>query len=114
MDCGRVPLVVASLQAVALRTVPREVLRQASLTLRVMEVCDVDGLADRLTELGYSRSSLVEGPGQFALRGGILDVYSPAAPDPVRVEFFGDEVDLMGYFDPVTQRRTESIEEITL
>jgi len=114
MSGGTVPLVVASLQAVTLRTVPKDVLQNASLTLKVMESCDVDGMADRLTELGYSRSSLVEGPGQFALRGGILDVYSPSAPDPVRVEFFGDEVDLMGYFDPVTQRRTESIEEITL
>jgi transcription-repair coupling factor (superfamily II helicase) len=49
---------------------------------------------------------MVEGPGQFAVRGGILDVYSPAADLPIRAEFFGDELDTMGYFDPTTQRRT--------
>ena len=51
----------------------------------------------------------VEGVGQFALRGGILDFFSPAHPKPVRVEFFGDEIDAMGLFDPDTQRRIENL-----
>ena len=57
---------------------------------------------------------MVEGPGQFAVRGGILDIYSPAADRPVRIEFFGDELDTMGCFDPVTQRRTENIDTFTV
>jgi len=114
LAAGNTPILVASLQAVTTRTVPPAVLKNAVLTLRTAEACEVDSIADRLTELGYSRCSLVEGPGQFALRGGILDVYSPSAANPVRVEFFGDEVDIMGYFDPVTQRRTEPVDEITL
>jgi transcription-repair coupling factor (superfamily II helicase) len=57
---------------------------------------------------------MVEGPGQFALRGGILDIYSPAADQPIRAEFFGDELDTMGYFDPDTQRRTENIESVVI
>lgn len=52
--------------------------------------------------------------GQFALRGGILDVYSPAQEKPLRAEFFGDELDTMGYFDPITQRRTENVDEAVL
>ena len=57
---------------------------------------------------------MVEGPGQFAVRGGILDIYSPAADRPVRAEFFGDELDTMGYFDPDTQRRTDNIDELVV
>ena len=68
----------------------------------------------KLTAAGYSRAAMVEGPGQFAVRGGILDVFSPAADLPVRAEFFGDELDTMGYFDPDTQRRTENIEDLVI
>lgn len=56
----------------------------------------------------------MEGVGQFALRGGILDVYAPGMDAPARVEFFGDEVDAMGSFDLSTQRRTENLEEVRL
>ncbi|MBR5816677.1 MAG: hypothetical protein IKY38_04540, partial [Anaerotignum sp.] len=58
----------------------------------------LDDLLNRLTSSGYSRCGMVEGPGQFAVRGGILDIFSPAADMPVRAEFFGDELDTMGYF----------------
>ena len=111
---GKTAIQIASLQALTMRTIPKETLLNAAVTLSLSETCPVEELADRLTALGYARSSLVEGPGQFALRGGILDVFSPAAGSPVRVEFFGDEVDTMGYFDPVTQRRTENIESVTI
>jgi transcription-repair coupling factor (superfamily II helicase) len=75
---------------------------------------DLDELVGKLLSLGYRRSTLVEGTGQFALRGGILDVYSPAAPSPVRLEFFGDELDSLGYFDTVSQRRTENLDKTLL
>ena len=61
-----------------------------------------------LTAAGYTRCEQVEGVGQFALRGGILDFYSPAEDGPIRVEFFGDEADSMGLFDVNTQRRVEN------
>lgn len=53
---------------------------------------------------------MVEGPGQFSRRGGILDIFSPGAERPVRAEFWGDEIDSMGFFDTDTQRRAENIE----
>ena len=111
---GRVPVLVASLDALLLRTLPRQTLFSASVTLRVGAEYSMPELIERLTRAGYSRASLVEGVGQFALRGGILDVYSPAQEKPLRAEFFGDELDTMGYFDPITQRRTENVDEAVL
>ena len=70
---------------------------------------DLGELAGTLAAAGYTRCEQVEGVGQFALRGGILDFFSPAHPKPVRVEFFGDEIDAMGLFDPDTQRRIENL-----
>ena len=114
MACGLEPLVIAPLEALALRTLPRQVLVGAAVQLRPGALFDPEELAGRLLRSGYTRCQMVEGVGQFAVRGGILDVYSPAAENPLRVEFFGDEVDAMGYFDPLTQRRVENVEEAVL
>ena len=110
---GQVPVLVTSLDALLLRTMPREVLFSASVRLRCGAEYNVDDLVARLTRAGYTRSSLVEGVGQFALRGGILDIYSPLSA-PVRVEFFDDEVDAMGEFDLATQRRTQNVKTLTV
>ena len=114
MSQARYPVLLASAEALNLRTIPRSRLLQASISLCVGGSYDLEDLLKKLTALGYRRSTLVEGTGQFALRGGILDVYSPAAGAPVRVEFFGDELDSMGFFDTTTQRRTEVIDEMIL
>ena len=82
---------------------------QAAQVLRMGERHDLGELAGTLAAAGYTRCEQVEGVGQFALRGGILDFFSPAHPKPVRVEFFGDEIDAMGLFDPDTQRRIENL-----
>ena len=108
LAAGKLPLLIASFGAMALRTMPRAVLFSASILLRVGASFTPEDLIERLTQAGYSRTTLVEGVGQFALRGGILDVYSPGEAMPVRCEFFGDELDAMGFFDPTTQRRTEN------
>ena len=114
LAAGKLPLLIASAQALSLRTMPREVLFSASIRLRVGASFSPDELSEKLTQAGYARTSLVEGAGQFALRGGILDVFSPGEAMPVRCEFFGDELDAMGFFDPTTQRRTENTEEALL
>jgi transcription-repair coupling factor (superfamily II helicase) len=111
---GRVPVLLAGLDALTLRTMPRAQLFSAAVTLRPGAEYDLDELTEKLVRAGYTRSSLVEGVGQFALRGGILDVFSPACDNPVRAEFFGDELDTMGFFDPITQRRTENAAEAVL
>ena len=83
---GKLPLLISSAQALSLRTMPREVLFSASIRLRVGASFSPENLAEKLTQAGYARTSLVEGAGQFALRGGILDVYSPGEKQPVRLE----------------------------
>ena len=111
---GRTPVQIFSWEALSQRTMPAEVLLKTAFTLETGKEYPMDNLVARLTASGYSRCGMVEGPGQFALRGGILDVFSPAADLPFRAEFFGDELDTMGYFDPETQRRSENIESVTV
>lgn len=111
---GGYPVLLASAEALSLRTMPPSVLGANTISLVVGGSYQLNALIQRLTALGYRRSTLVEGAGQFALRGGILDVYSPAAPAPVRVEFWGDELDSMGYFDVTSQRRTENLDQALL
>ena len=111
---GQTALQIMSWEAMSQRTMPPSVLAGCAFTLEVGKEYDLNNLAARLSGAGYSRTSMVEGPGQFAIRGGILDIFSPAADLPVRVEFFGEELDTMGYFDPDTQRRTENISSIVI
>ncbi len=111
---GETPLLVASVEAASLRTMPPAVLSGSAVRLCLGEDYDLSELTTRLVRCGYSRAQLVEGVGQFSVRGGILDVYSPAMDSPVRAEFFGDTLDAMGLFDPITQRRTENIGEMTV
>ncbi|MFR2946997.1 MAG: transcription-repair coupling factor, partial [Oscillospiraceae bacterium] len=111
---GQTRLQIFSWESMSLRTMPKSALFAAAFQLRLGVQVSVEELLARLVAMGYSRAPMVEGPGQFALRGGILDLFSPAEGQPVRVEFFGDELDTMGYFDPNTQRRTENVEEITV
>ena len=111
---GLTPIQIMSWDAMSQRTMPKDTLLQAAFTLEVGRDYELDDLLEKLTGAGYSRCAMVEGPGQFAVRGGILDLYSPAADRPIRAEFFGDELDTMGYFDPDTQRRTENIENVVI
>ena len=114
LHTGAVSLIVATPDAFLSRTLPPAVLEQAVLELEQDGLCEPEEVADRLTERGYTVCDQVEGPGQFARRGGILDVWSPGQELPVRVEFFGDQIDAMGVFDPATQRRTENVMHVRL
>ena len=109
MAAGNAPIVVATVDALLARTMPPHRLAELSVTLETGGRADLKELTDRLLQAGYSRCDQVEGVGQFALRGGILDVFSPLMEQPVRCEFFDDEIDSLGLFDPGTQRRTENV-----
>ena len=111
---GRTKLQIFTWEALSQRTMPKSVLTGSAFRLETGNEYPIDVLLTRLTASGYSRCGMVEGPGQFAVRGGIVDIFSPAADRPVRAEFFGDELDTMGIFEPDTQRRTENIEELTV
>lgn len=109
MASGAVPAVVATIDALMTRTLPPQRLAALSVTLRPGDRVELGALTERLVQAGYGRCEQVEGVGQFAIRGGILDVFSPLMEQPVRCEFFDDEVDSLGAFDPGTQRRTENV-----
>ena len=107
-------VMVATAAAMAQLCLPPEVLRQTAFTLEVGQQYDVTALTARLIAAGYVRAQQVEGAGQFALRGGILDIFSPGPDRPVRCEFFDDELDSMGDFDVTTQRRVENRQRFTV
>ena len=110
----QIPLLVVTVEALLQRTIPPDQFRAACQTLAPDGTYSLTALAEQLGAMGYVRCEQVEGVGQFALRGGILDVYSPGQEAPLRVEFWGDSVDSMGFFDPATQRRTGNAGAITL
>ena len=111
---GKTPIQILTWESLSQRTMPPEVLRHAAFSLDIGQEYPIEDLISRLVHAGYSRCAMVEGPGQFAVRGGILDIFSPAADQPFRCEFFGDELDTMGYFAPDTQRRTENVDHVTV
>ena len=111
---GNTSIQIMTWESLSQRTMPKEVLFHAAFELRVGGIYTIDEIQQRLVDSGYTRCGMVEGTGQFAVRGGILDIFSPAEDQPVRIEFFGDELDTMGYFDPVTQRRTDNTDCIRI
>ena len=112
---GDYQVVISCIDAALQYTIPPDELRSKRLTLRAGQEAPLEKIEALLSASGYERYQQVEGPGQFAVRGGILDFFTPDASAPVRVEFWGDEIDTLCYFDPETQRRTDDpLEEITL
>ena len=99
--------VIAPVEAVMQLLAPQATLRRAVHTLRMGESHPPRELLRSLMDAGYEVVELVEGPGQAALRGDILDVFPPHAAEPYRIEFFDDEVDRISLFDPSTQRSLE-------
>ncbi len=111
---GAVSILIAPVEAAALRLFDREYYAGLAVTLRRGEEVDLEVLTGHLASVGYTQADLVEMPGQFTRRGGILDVYSPEADRPVRIEFFGDEIDTIRKFDPETQRSQTGLDETLL
>jgi transcription-repair coupling factor (superfamily II helicase) len=111
---GGASIVITSVEAVAMRLFDRDYYASLAVTLKRGEEIDVEVLTAHLASVGYTQMDLVEMPGQFTRRGGILDVYSPEADRPVRIEFFGDEIDTIRKFDPETQRSQSGLDEAQL
>ncbi len=107
---GIPPVLVAPARAMMTRTMPRRDFLKSSRLLKTGQIFQPDELARTCVNLGYDSVNTVIAPGQFARRGGILDIWPVAENKPVRLEFFGDEVDTMRVFDPVTQRTHRSAE----
>lgn len=111
---GKCGAVICSAEAAAQLTIPPEELRSRTITLSEGEELSQEELVRQLTAAGYSRADMVEGAGQFSVRGGIVDIFPPSSPNPYRVELWGDSVDIVSEFDIETQRRTDNIHEISI
>lgn len=104
-----VPLLVASARALMTRTLPRRDFLKASHWLRPGGMYALDPLVRSWQRMGYQRVDIVLEPGQFARRGGLLDIWPPAEPFPLRLDFFGDQLESLRRFDPASQRTVQTI-----
>ena len=111
---GDARIVVTSIGALAERTVPPDLFRASELMLPVGEEMPLELIVDLLIANGYVRQEPVGAVGEFSLRGGILDVFSPAHDAPHRIEFYGDTVDSIREFDPDTQRSVGRIDKTSI
>ncbi len=111
---GAVDAVVATPSAAAIYTMPRKMLSSLSAEIRLGDELPPERLTERLERLGFMFSDTVEGRGQFSRRGGIVDFWCGEDEMPTRVEFFGDEVDRIAYFDPISQRTGQTTETVEL
>ena len=111
---GAVDILIAPVEAAALKLFDRDYYAGLAVTLKRNEEVDIEVLTGHLAAVGYTQMDLVEMPGQFTRRGGILDVYSPESDRPVRIEFFGDEIETIRKFDPETQRSQSGLDETQL
>ena len=107
-------VVISCIDAALEYTINPALLKEKSITLRCGQRIEIKRLISLLVSLGYEKYDQVDGVGQFALRGGIIDLFPPDFEQPIRVEFFGDEIDTMSSFDTYTQRRSEPIDKIDL
>jgi len=111
---GAASIVVTPIAGAALRLRSAEAYADLARVIRRGETFDIELLLGHLNTVGYTETDVVEMPGEYALRGGILDVYSPEADRPLRIEFFGDEVESIRKFDPGTQRSSNTVDEALL
>lgn len=111
---GNAAVVIVPVASAAMRLAESEFYFMSARPLRRGDSLELDALVGHLNTVGYTSVDVVEMPGEFAVRGGILDVYAPEMDRPVRVELFGDEVESIRKFDPGTQRSMTAVEEVWL
>ncbi len=114
LTTGQAQIIIAPLAAARMRLRGADFYRDLGRTLERERDAPLEELLAHLRSVGYERHETVEMPGQFSVRGGILDVFCPEAARPVRAEFFGDTVESLRAFDPNTQRSVQTLERITL
>ena len=107
-------IILTTIEALMQKTISKNQLFGKVLQLESGKEISLDDLKENLNELGYERTDMVEGCGQYTVRGGIIDFYPLTTPNPVRVEFWGDEIDSIRYFDVESQRTIESLKDISV
>ncbi len=113
-ETGEVRMLVMSVDAFYDRLVPKAVWKSAKIRKRIGDEIPLEDLISRLSEMGYERCEQVEAPGQFAVRGGIVDIYPIGEENALRIEMWGDEIDSIRVVDPETQRSMERLEFVNV
>ena len=108
------PIIFAPVRAVMARTLPRRDFLKVVKTIKIGNQQSIDDLLRQWVEIGFQAADTVLEVGYFSRRGGILDIWPPAEQYPVRIEFFGDEIDTLRQFDPVSQRTIKKLEKIQI
>lgn len=111
---NRLSVVVCPLRALMEPTIPADTLDSSRVDIEVGKEIDIDEIVERLVQLGFKRVPLVEEVGDFARRGGLIDLFTPGSEYPVRVELFGDEVETIRYFDVGNQRTVGQVDRVTV
>ena len=104
-------ITVTSIDALLQKIIPRQAITQYAELIQIEEEVDREQLLDKLICGGYTRSTIVEEPGDFSIRGGIVDIFSPLYADPLRIELFGDQVDSIRFFSAASQRKIKDVDE---
>lgn len=107
-------IVLSSLQAALQRLIPKETFDELDFSLKVGDTLPFENLIERLRKMGYSQKSVAADKGEFAVRGGIIDVFPVSTPDPYRIDFFGDEVESIRIYDPVAQRSVRPVNRMQI
>ncbi len=114
VDAKKPTLLVTTVPALLQRVPPREAVEGAAFSARTGHVVEIAALERYFAVNGYQRASTVSERGEFAIRGGVIDVYPPSAEEPVRLDLFGDTLESIRAFDPETQRSTKQLKEVSL
>ena len=111
---GQSATIILTMDALMDKLPPVHLVREERLNLQPMDVVDVDVLKEKLLYLGYEKTGVVEMPGQFCIRGGIIDIYPLTEDSPYRVELWDDEVDSIRRYDADSQRSLEMVDEVNI
>ena len=111
MEADIPPIVVTTVDALLQKIIPRQEIGHYAELLIVEEEIDRDGLSSKLISGGYSKTAIVEELGDFSVRGGIIDIFSPLYDDPLRIELYGDIVESLRFFSASNQRKIKDVQE---
>ena len=114
VTAGEECIVIAPVTGAVKKLPPREIFEENVLRLKLGEDADPEEIKRRLTLMGYERVSMIESRGEYSIRGGIIDIFTPDSDDPYRVELFDTEVDSIRTFDSLTQRSIEALSDISV
>lgn len=107
-------IIISGLQACLQKLIPPSIFQNLFVSIKRGQTVSFNGLIGKLQQMGYQRGSIASDKGEFAIRGGIIDIFPVSSPDPFRIEFWGDDIDSIRIYDPIGQKSIKEVEEIEI